>query len=128
VDDDRVGRFSRLGQTMPPEVACPFCLLVVPDWHFEWHIRGDQAEIVAGKKAMQCPFCNAGVAFDGFTVSRPVSNCDLAHRAIQQAARWARNQNQSLRVYLKTREGQPFAGFWLDAEVDSADQQAAAKP
>lgn len=112
---------------MPPEIDCPFCANRVPDWHFEWHIREDQADIVTGHKAMECPFCHAGVAFDGFVVSQAPVNRALARRNIRQAARWARNQNVSLRDYLGTAEGHPFAGFWSNAEVDNADQEAASQ-
>ncbi len=111
---------------MPPEIECPFCANQVPDWHFEWHLRQDQADIVAGRRAMECPFCHAGVAFDGFTVTQAASDRSLARRDIRQAARWAQNLNMSLRNYLGTTEGLPFTGFWSDADVQIADQEAAA--
>jgi hypothetical protein len=98
----------------------------VPDWHFEWHFREDQKAIMAGAKAMQCPLCSEGVGFDGFAVSR--SEQQMAERSIQQAARWARIQNQSLMQYLQTTEGRPFAAFWSHAEVLAADNSAAAEP
>ena len=113
---------------MPPEIACPVCAIIVPDWHFEWHTREDQAEIAAGRRAMQCPLCLAGVAFDGFVVSQAPADRALARRAIRQAARWARNQNVNLHDYLVTTEGCSFTGFWSDAEVETADQEAAAEP
>jgi len=113
---------------MPPEIECPFCTNRIPDWHFEWHLRADQAEIVAGSKAMECPVCRAGVAFDGFIVSQAPPDRALAHRDIRQAARWARNQNVSLREYLGTTEGRLLAGFWSDAEIEQADQEAVAQP
>jgi hypothetical protein len=81
---------------MPPETKCPLCQTVVPDWHFEWHIQQDQADIFAGKKAMECPLCRAGVAFDGFTVIKPEFRRAFAERNVGHAARWAGNQNKSL--------------------------------
>jgi len=75
---------------------------------------------------MQCPLCSAGVAFDGFTVTK--SEEVVAQRNIRQAARWARLQNKSLSDYLQTREGQPYSEFWSEAEVRSADNLAAAEP
>jgi hypothetical protein len=110
---------------MPPEMECPFCTNRVPDWHFEWHLREDQAGIVAGHKALECPVCHAGVAFDGFVVSKAPSDRVVVGRDIRQAARWARNQNVSLRDYLGTAEGHSFAGFWSDADVEKADQETA---
>ena len=111
---------------MPPELNCPFCANLVPDWHFEWHSREDQQAIIAGEKAMQCPLCGAGVAFDGFTVTN--SEQVVAQRNIRQAACWARLQNKSLSDYLETREGQPYSAFWSEAEVRSADNWSAAEP
>jgi hypothetical protein len=34
----------------------------------------------------------------------------------------------SLESYLGTAEGQPYSGYWTHAEVQQADQQAAANP
>ena len=111
---------------MPPETQCPFCGKFVPDWHFEWHPRQDQGDIVTGRKAMECPLCLAAVAFDGFSVTKAEPERAVAKRDAGQAARWARNQNNSLREYLQTREGEPYSKFWSDAEVASADTRAAA--
>jgi hypothetical protein len=108
---------------MPPEIQCPFCTNMVPDWHFEWHSREDQQAIFAGERAMQCPLCGAGVGFDGFTVLK--SEQSVAHRDIQRAARWARLQNKSLSDYLWTREGKPYKQSWSEEKVRAADEQAA---
>jgi len=113
---------------MPPEMKCPFCMNRVPDWHFEWHVRQDQADIFAGKKTMECPLCRAGVRFDGFVVTKGESAQILAKRDLRQAARWARSQNKSLRDYLKTREGKLYINFWSESEVELADEGTAEEP
>src|SRR5687767_5636737 len=97
---------------MPPELECPFCAEIVPDWHFEWHSRQDQADIIAGRKTMECPLCRAGVAFDGFDLTTAGDDRPTAVRDIEQAARWARNQSSTLAHYVQTREGMPFANIW----------------
>jgi hypothetical protein len=112
---------------MPPEAKCPWCETIVPDWHFEWHTQQDQREIYAGNKAMQCPVCHAGVAFDGFVLTKAPAGQAAVLRELLIAARWARIQNKSLADYLKTSEGQPFMAFWTEPEVATADQQAAAQ-
>src|SRR5215510_7957609 len=89
-------------RSMPPEAKCPWCDAMVPDWHFEWHTQQDQRDIFAGNKAMECPFCRAGAAFDGFVLAKAPSGRVSARRELRVAALWARNQNQSLAEYLKT--------------------------
>jgi hypothetical protein len=111
---------------MPPETKCPFCEKIVPDWHFEWHAQQDQGDIFAGNKLMECPVCWAGVAFDGFSVTKSDSQGPIAKRDVRKAARWARKQNKSLRDYLQTREGDAYTKGWTAAEIDAADNQAAA--
>ncbi len=100
---------------------------MVPDWHFEWHSQADQIEIFGGKQTMECPWCHAGVAFDGFTVSKVESEGAAARRDLLKAARWARNQNKSLQEYLETNEGEPYQKFWTESQVQAADKQAAAE-
>jgi len=112
---------------MPPETKCPVCMNLVPDWHFEWHVRQDQADIFAGKKMMECPLCRAGVGFDGFLVTKTEPAQVLAKRDLWQAVHWARSQNKSLRDYLKTREGEPYVKSWSETEIESADERAAAE-
>jgi len=112
---------------MPPELKCPFCALIVPDWHFEWHTKEDQADVFLGKKTMACPYCHAGVAFDGFAVSKVELPGDVAMRDVVKATRWARVQSKSLRDYLETREGEPYVGVWTDAEIDAADKLVASE-
>lgn len=112
---------------MPPEMKCPFCAEIVSDWHFEWHTQQDQRDIYDGISAMECPLCRAGVAFDGFAVSEASAGLVPAKRDVAKAAHWARNQNKSLRDYLKTQEGQAYVQFWTDDELDAADQQAASE-
>lgn len=112
---------------MPPETKCPYCATIIPDWHFEWHAELDQREIFEGTKAMECPACRTGVAFDGFSVSKANSQQILAKRNVAKAARWARIQNKSLNDYLQTREGEPFKNFWTPAEVEVADGQSSAE-
>ena len=109
---------------MPPETICPCCGRMVADWHFEWHEQQDQKDIFSGKKTMQCPLCHSGVAFDGFTVTKVDSEASSAERDIWKAARWARNLNKSLHEYLQTNEGQPYAEFWTEDEIEEADKQA----
>jgi sarcosine oxidase delta subunit len=112
---------------MPPEIKCPYCGNIVPDWHFEWHSRQDQSDVFSGKKVMECPLCGAGVAFDGFTVMAADPELVTVKRDLWQAARWARNQDKSLQEYLQTREGEPYLKIWSVAEVDAADKRAAAE-
>ena len=100
---------------------------MVPDWHFEWHSQQDQREVFVGNKAMECPRCQAAVAFDGFVVTKAQTSQPAAKRELRVAALWARNQNQSLADYLKTNEGQAYVGFWSQAEIEAADQHAAAQ-
>jgi hypothetical protein len=113
---------------MPPELKCPCCGDLVPDWHFEWHLRGDQREIFACDKAMECPSCRGGVAFDGFLLTVAGPQRPLVRRSLQQAARWARNQSNNLHDYRQTNEGKRFAGHWSDADVNAADAEAARQP
>ena len=113
---------------MPPETICPYCARMVPDWHFEWHEHQDQKDIFSGKKTMKYPFCHSGVAFDGFTVSVVGSEHASAERDIWKAARWARILSKSLREYLQTDEGRPYAAFWTEDQIAAADKRAAANP
>ena len=112
---------------MPPEAKCPWCEITVPDWHFEWHTQQDQRDVYAGKKTMECPLCHAGVAFDGFVLTKARADQAMVRRKLHIAAQWARIQNKSLADYLRTTEGQPFKAFWTEPEVDAADQQATAE-
>ena len=111
---------------MPPEMMCPFCGAIVPDWHFEWHGQQDQMDIFSGRKTMECPLCHAGVRFDGFEVSKVEPQPATAKRDVWKAARWARNQNKSLREYLQTKEGKPYVTFWTEIQIEAADKQARA--
>src|SRR5438445_4695278 len=109
---------------MPPDTMCPFCRRIVPDWHFEWHEQQDQNDIFSGKKTMECPLCHRGVAFDGFAVTKGEPETATAKRDILKAARWARILNKSLREYLQTNEGRPYATFWQEGQIEAADKQA----
>ena len=110
---------------MPPEIECPYCGTMVPDWHFEWHSQADQSDIFGGRQTMECPWCRAGVSFDGFAVSKAESQPTVAKRDLTKAARSARIQSVNLREYLQTKEGEPFRACWSEAEVEAADRQAA---
>ena len=111
---------------MPPETICPCCGNMVADWHFEWHEQVDQKDIFAGKKAMKCPLCDSGVAFDSFTITKLESGRPAAERDIRKAARWAGILNKSLREYIQTNEGQPYAALWTKDQIEAADKQVAA--
>lgn len=110
---------------MPPEIKCPYCEAMVPDWHFEWHTKEDQAEIFSGTRSMECPLCRTGVAFDGFVVTKVESERKIAKRDVLKAARWAQAQNKNLREYLQTPEGVPYVTVWTEADVETADKSVA---
>jgi hypothetical protein len=101
---------------------------MVADWHFEWHEQADQKDIFAGKKTMKCPLCDSGVAFDGFTITKVELGRPAAERDIRKAARWAQILNQSLREYLQTNEGLPYAALWTENQIEAADKQALDNP
>jgi len=113
---------------MPPERQCPSCKEVVPDWHFEWHAGDDQKAIYEGKLAMTCPFCGAGVTYDGFDLGPASPKLRKAQRDITKASCWARmNGGGSLAKYLQTEIGQPYVGLWSRRKVQAADKSEAKK-
>lgn len=114
---------------MPPNRLCPCCGVLIPDWHFEWHTKDDQREIVAGRKAMECPLCKVEVHYDLFDLSPAPGQPVVAKRDVAKAAVWANfNNGTTLKKYLETEQGHPYADQWNDAEVEKADNDALTNP
>lgn len=110
---------------MPPNKACPCCKGLVPDWHFEWYTQDDQKAVFGGRLAMECPFCHAGVLYDLFDLFPAPTGVVIAKRDVTKAAYWANcNDGMSLKLYLETERGRPYAHQWNDAAVESADHNA----
>jgi ribosomal protein S27AE len=112
---------------MPPHKACPCCSVLLADWHLEWYALDAQRAIVGAKAAMECPRCRSGVRTDGWDVEPAPPAVSVLRRDLAKAASWARTQSRarSLVGYLKTEQGQPFAGLWTASEVQDADRRAA---
>src|SRR5262249_1331891 len=113
---------------------CPACGCLVPDWHWEWHAVPGFSEIYAGSAGMERPSCGALVMYSGASV--PLAACPQGShvrrvkRDATKAAIWSRiaNNGMPLKDYLATAAGQLYAAYWTPAEVQLADQQAAAQP
>src|SRR5438132_2374419 len=114
---------------MPPNRECPWCRALVPDWHFEWYSQDEQREIVAGRAAMECPFCKAGVGYDTFDLFPASAAVRIVKRDAAKAALWANyNDGKTLKEYLGTGLGRIYADLWSDTEVEKADNDAINSP
>jgi hypothetical protein len=112
---------------MPPHKECPYCGVLLEDWHLEWYVLNAQRAIVEGKAAMECPQCRSGVGTDGWEVKPTLPDVVVLSRDLAKAASWARTQSRakSLERYLKTEQGRLFAGLWTTPEVQDADRREA---
>jgi hypothetical protein len=105
----------------------------VADWHWEWHAEPDYGDIYRGAAGMECPFCGVVVIHAGGSI--PLGACPQgsrvrrAKRDITKAANWSwANNGMTLKDYLASTAGQPYASYWTPVEVQQADQQAGAQP
>jgi hypothetical protein len=119
---------------MPHNEPCPACGCQIPDWHWEWHAEPGFSEIYRGTAGMECPACDAVVMYTRasvpLTACSPGSQVRRLKRDATKAAIWSRvsNNGMPLKDYLATVAGQMYANYWMPAEVQLADQQAAALP
>ena len=74
---------------------------------------------------MACPFCGTGVCYDTFELSPAPPGIVIARRDVTKAALWANyNDGKSLKEYLETESGGPYARLWNEAEIQNADRKA----
>jgi DNA-directed RNA polymerase subunit RPC12/RpoP len=130
---ERKERLARQIVAIPHNAPCPACGGVVHDWHSEWTDPAHGSDFYQGKRAIDCPLCNAWLLYKERQIQAVPTGESPQHtkRLPLQAARWAKSQCKegTLRGYLDHNTvGKQYADYFDDSDIQAADLDAQADP
>jgi hypothetical protein len=116
---------------MPPNERCPYCHVIVEDWHVEWY-KTEAPLLYQGLASMDCPLCGQPVGFQYGMIGPAPAGASLVRRYVDKAAEWAASQaasaGKSLQGYVSTTgAGAQYAHYWSTLDIQQADADENAK-